>query len=171
MLWFFKGCFVGDQGLSAVGKFCKHLEELNLRFCEGLTDVGVIDLVLGCAKSLKSIGVAASAKVTDLSLEAVGSHCKVLEVLFLDSECIHDKGVVAVVKGCRRLKSLKLQCVNVTDAAFSVVGDFCVSLEMLALYSFQQFTDKLVQSSLLFGIIISMICLYVFFLNLLFPGA
>ena len=149
MLWFFKGCFVGDQGLSAVGKFCNHLEELNLRFCEDLTDVGVIDLVLGCAKSLKSIGVAASAKVTDLSLEAVGSHCKLLEVLFLDSECIHDKGVVAVVKGCRRLRSLKLQCVNVTDAAFSVVGDFCVSLEILALYSFQQFTDKLVQSLLL----------------------
>ncbi|KAG2263326.1 hypothetical protein Bca52824_070405 [Brassica carinata] len=136
-----QGCFVGDQGLAAVGEFCKQLEELNLRFCEGLTDVGVIELVIGCAKSLKSIGVAASAKVTDLSLEAVGSHCKLLEVLFLDSECIHDKGVVAVVKGCRRLKSLKLQCVNVTDAAFSVVGEFCVSLERLALYSFQQFTD------------------------------
>ncbi|CAH8343230.1 unnamed protein product [Eruca vesicaria subsp. sativa] len=33
-------CSVGDQGLSAVGKFCKQLEE---RFCV-LTDVGVIDL-------------------------------------------------------------------------------------------------------------------------------
>ncbi|KAJ0229859.1 Leucine-rich repeat-containing protein [Hirschfeldia incana] len=135
------GCFVGDQGLAALGKFCKQLEELNLQFCKGLTDVGVIELVLCCANSLKSFCVASLAKVTDSSLKAIASHCKLLEVLFLDSECIHDKGVVAVVKGFKRLKSLKLQCVNVTDATFSAVVDFCVSLERLALYSFQQFTD------------------------------
>lgn len=93
---------------------------------------------------MKSIGVAASAKITDLSMEAVGSHCKLLEVLFLDSEYIHDKGVMAVAQGCSRLKNLKLQCVNVTDKAFSTVGELCTSLEQLALYSFQQFTDKLV---------------------------
>lgn len=139
-----QGCYVGDQGLAAVGKFCKQLEELNLRFCEGLTDVGVIDLVVGCSKSLKSIGVAASAKITDLSLEAVGSHCKLLEVLYLDSEYIHDKGLIAVAQGCHRLKNLKLQCVSVTDVAFAAVGELCTSLERLALYSFQHFTDKLV---------------------------
>lgn len=115
-----------------------------MRFCEGLTDVGVIDLVVGCSKSLKSIGVAASAKITDLSLEAVGSHCKLLEVLYLDSEYIHDKGLIAVAQGCHRLKNLKLQCVSVTDVAFAAVGELCTSLERLALYSFQHFTDKLV---------------------------
>lgn len=115
-----------------------------MRFCEGLTDAGVIDLVIGCAKSLKSIGVAASAKISDLSLEAVGSHCKFLEILSLDSEYVHDKGVIAVAQGCKRLRNLKLQCVNVTDEAFTAVGELCPLLEGLALYSFQQFTDKLV---------------------------
>lgn len=77
-------------------------------------------------------------------MEAVGSHCKSLEMLFLDSELIHDKGVIAVAQGCSRLRNLKLQCVSVTDEAFSVVGELCSSLERLALYSFQQFTDKFV---------------------------
>ena len=141
---FFKGCYVGDQGLVAVGQSCKQLEELNLRFCEGLTDMGVVELAIGCGKSLKSIGIAACAKITDVTLEAVGMHCKSLEDLSLDSEFMHNKGVLAVAKGCPSLKVLKLQCINVTDEALKAVGTSCLSLELLALYSFQRFTDKLV---------------------------
>lgn len=139
---FCKGCYVGDQGLAAVGKVCNQLEDLNLRFCEGLTDTGLVDLAHGCGKSLKSLGIAACVKITDVSLEAVGSHCKSLETLSLDSEFIHNKGVHAVAQGCPLLRALKLQCINVTDEALVAVGNRCLSLELLALYSFQQFTDK-----------------------------
>lgn len=142
MLYSFKGCYVGDQGLSAVGDCCKQLEDLNLRFCEGLTDTGVVDLAHGCGKTLKSLGVAACAKITDVSLEAVGSHCRSLETLSLDSDLIQDKGVVAIAKGCQALKVLKLQCVKVTDLTLETVGMFSKSLELLALYSFQRFTDR-----------------------------
>ncbi|GMP56673.1 hypothetical protein CsSME_00021076 [Camellia sinensis var. sinensis] len=138
------GCYVGDQGAAAVGKCCRQLEDLNLRFCEGLTDTGLIVLAIGCGKTLKSVGVAACAKLTDVSLEAIGSHCRSLEKLSLDSEFINNKGILAVAKGCRLLKVLKLQCINVTDEALQAVGIFCLSLELLALYSFQRFTDKLV---------------------------
>lgn len=137
-----KGCYVGDQGLGAVGECCKKLEDLNLRFCEGLTDTGLVELAIGCGSTLKSIGVAACAKITDISLEAVGSHCKCLESMALDSEFINNKGVLAVAKGCLQLKVLKLQCINVTDEALQAVGLFCLSLELLSLYSFQRFTDK-----------------------------
>ncbi|GMP56671.1 hypothetical protein CsSME_00021076 [Camellia sinensis var. sinensis] len=136
------GCYVGDQGAAAVGKCCRQLEDLNLRFCEGLTDTGLIVLAIGCGKTLKSVGVAACAKLTDVSLEAIGSHCRSLEKLSLDSEFINNKGILAVAKGCRLLKVLKLQCINVTDEALQAVGIFCLSLELLALYSFQRFTDK-----------------------------
>lgn len=141
---FFKGCYVGDQGLAAVGQSCKELGDLNLRFCEGLTDAGVVELALGCGKSLKALGIAACAKITDVSLEAVGLHCKSLESLSLDSEFMHNKGVLAVAQGCLSLKVLKLQCINVTDDALKAVGTSCSSLELLALNSFQRFTDKLV---------------------------
>ena len=74
----------------------------------------------------------------------MGSHCKSLETLSLDSEFIHNKGILAIAQGCPLLKVLKLQCVNVTDEALMVVGVSCLSLEMLALHSFQQFTNKLI---------------------------
>lgn len=77
----------------------------------------------------------------------------------MDSEYIHDKGLIAVAQGCNHLKNLKLQCVGVTDKAFAAVGDLCTSLERLALYSFQNFTDKLVILFLLsaFGFLMSTI--------------
>ncbi|GKU85623.1 hypothetical protein SLEP1_g262 [Rubroshorea leprosula] len=144
-----QGCYIGDQGLAAVGKCCQQLQDLNLRFCEGLSDRGLIDLAIGCGESLKSLGVAACAKITDISLEAVGSNCKFLETLSLDSEYIHNKGVMAVAQGCNLLKVLKIQCSNVTDDTLTAVATSCLSLELLALYSFQQFTDKLVTCTLL----------------------
>lgn len=115
---------------------------MNLRFCEGLTDSGLVDLAVGVGKSLKSLGVAACAKITDISMEAVGSNCCSLETLSLDSEFIHNKGLLAVAQGCPALKVLKLQCINITDDALKAVGTSCLSLELLALYSFQRFTDK-----------------------------
>ncbi|KAK4477981.1 hypothetical protein RD792_017246 [Penstemon davidsonii] len=136
------GCYIGDEGLAAVGEYCNRLEDLNLRFCEGLTDIGLVQLALGCGRTLKSLGLAACVKVTDVSLEAVGSHCRSLETLSLDSDVINNKGMLAVAKGCRLLKVLKLQCVNITDEALEAVGLFCLSLELLALYSFQKFTDR-----------------------------
>lgn len=141
-LFFFKGCYIGDEGLAAVGECCNFLQDLTLRFCEGLTDKGLVQLALGCGRTLKSLGVAACAKITDVSLEAVGSHCKSLESLSLDSEIIHNKGLLAVAKRCSMLKALKLQCLNITDEALQAVGIFCSSLEVLALYSFQKFTDR-----------------------------
>lgn len=120
---------------------------MSLRFCEGLTDAGMVELVFGCGKSLKSLAVAACAKIGDLSMEAVGSQCRFLETLSLDSEFIQDKGMLAVARGCKFLKVLKLQCVNVTDEVLKAVGASCSSLEQLTLNSFQKFTDVLVTYS------------------------
>ena len=120
---------------------------MNLRFCEGLTDTGLVELALGVGKSLKSLGVAACTKITDISMEAVGSHCRSLENLSLESETIHNKGLLAVSQGCPALKVLKLHCFDVTDDALKAVGTNCLLLELLALYSFQRFTDKCVSRS------------------------
>lgn len=141
---FLKGCYVGDQGLAAVGQSCKQLEDLNLRFCEGLTDVCLVELALGVGKSLKSLGIAACAKITDTAMEAVGSHCKSLEHLSLDAEFIHNKGMVALAQGCPALTSMKLQRINVTDEALTAVGTSCPWLEVLSLCSLQRVTDKFV---------------------------
>ncbi|KAL2506733.1 F-box/LRR-repeat protein 4 [Abeliophyllum distichum] len=124
-----QACHVGDKGLAAVGKYCTQLEDLNLWSCKGLTDTGLILLVIGCGRTLKSLGLAACAKITDASLAAIQS-------LSTTKACL------AVAKGCPQLKSLRLQCRNLTDEALQAVGKFCQFLELLALYSFQNFTDK-----------------------------
>ena len=142
---------MGDQGLAVVGECCKELQELNLRFCEGLTDKGLVELAISRGKSLKVLGIAACAKISDISLEAVGSHCRSLETLSLDSEFIHNKGLFAVAEGCRLLKVLKLQCINVTDEALEAIGTCCLLLELLALYSFQRFTDRSINFCGFFG--------------------
>ncbi|URD76169.1 LRR [Musa troglodytarum] len=137
-----QGCYVGDKGLIALGQNCKQLEDLNLRFCEGLTDTGVVGFAQSSGSSLKSLGIAACAWISDVSLQAVASHCKFLENLSLDSELMRNTGVVSVAQGCRSLKALKLQCVNISDESLQAVGSYCSSLEQLALYSFQRFTDS-----------------------------
>ncbi|KAK4482906.1 hypothetical protein RD792_010079 [Penstemon davidsonii] len=137
-----QGCFFGDEGLAAVGESCNRLEDLNMRFCEGLTDMGLVQLAHGRRQTLKSLGVGACANISDVSLEAVGSHCKSLDTLSLDSDVINNKGLVSVAKGCPLLKVLKLQCVNITDEALQAVGRFCLSLELLSLHSFQKFSDR-----------------------------
>ncbi|KAL2530437.1 Uncharacterized protein Fot_23038 [Forsythia ovata] len=128
--------------LAAVGKYCTQLEDLNLWSCKGLTDTGLILLAIGCGRTLKSLGIAACVKITDASLAAVGLYRKSLEKLLVDSEFIHNKGLLSVAKGCPQLKSLRLQCRNLTDEALLAVGKFCQFLELLALYSFQNLTDK-----------------------------
>lgn len=145
-----QGCYVGDKGLAAIGECCKQLDTLKLRFCEGLTDAGLVELALGVGKSLKSFSVAACAKITDRSLEAVGSSCESLETLSVDSEFIHDKGLLAVVNGCKCLRVLKLQYLKITDEALKAVGNFCLSLEQLALTNIQDLTDLSVNDSLNF---------------------
>ncbi|KAL2529871.1 F-box/LRR-repeat protein 4 [Forsythia ovata] len=135
-------CCVEDKGLAAIGEYCTRLEDLNLRRCKNLTDTGLVQLAFGCGRTLKSLGLAACRSLTDVSLEAVGFHCGSLESLSLDSEFIHNKGLISVANGCRLLKSLKLQCGNIEDEAMQAVGNFCLLLELLALYSCGKLTDK-----------------------------
>ncbi|THU62775.1 hypothetical protein C4D60_Mb01t08690 [Musa balbisiana] len=118
------GCYVGDKGLIALGQNCKQLEDLNLRFCEGLTDTGLVGFAQSHGSSLKSLGIAACAWISDVSLQAVASHCKFLENLSLDSELMRNTGVISVAQGCRSLKALKLQCVNISDESLQAVGWF-----------------------------------------------
>ncbi|KAJ7531412.1 hypothetical protein O6H91_14G042700 [Diphasiastrum complanatum] len=136
-----QGCFVGDQGLQAVGALCKNLEDVTLRFCAGITDVGVVFLATCLGQSLKAFGIAACARVTDIALEAIGVNCSYLERLALDSESFKDAGVHAIAKGCALLRFLQLQCVNVTAEALQAVESCCPYLETLALFSFQKFCN------------------------------
>ncbi|KAL2494314.1 pentatricopeptide repeat-containing protein [Forsythia ovata] len=136
------GCYVGDNGLAAVGRYFTRFEDLNMQFCEGLTDVGLDRLALGCGRTLKSLEVAASAKITDVSLEAVGSYCRSLETLSLESEFICNKGLLAVAKGCPLLISLELPCSKMTNEALQAITTFCPVLQFFSFCGSNYFTDN-----------------------------
>lgn len=113
-----------------------------MRFVEGTTDEGLIGLVKSCGQSLVSLAVATCAWLTDASLHAVGSHCPDLEFLSVDSDRVQNEGVISIAKGCRRLKSLRLQCIDAGDEALDAIGSFCLLLENLSLNNFLRFTDR-----------------------------
>ncbi|KAL2552291.1 putative leucine-rich repeat domain [Forsythia ovata] len=96
-------CLIGSEGCK--GGKCRENDLL-----PSFTDVGLDWLALGCGRTLKSLEVVASAKITYVSLEAVGSYCRSLETLSLESEFICNKGLLSVAKGCPLLISLELLC-------------------------------------------------------------
>ncbi|KAK9903108.1 hypothetical protein M0R45_001248 [Rubus argutus] len=121
---------LSDAGMAALGEGFPKLEKLSLIWCSNVSTVGLISLADKC-RFLKSL---------DLQW---GRTCKSLESLSLDAESIHNKGCACC--GPRMfpaLKVLKLQCINVTDEVLIAVGNCCSSMEFLALYTFQKFTDK-----------------------------
>ncbi|CAM0874044.1 unnamed protein product [Alopecurus aequalis] len=141
-----QACYIGDPGLIAIGKGCKLLNNLNLRYVEGPTDEGLIGLIKSCGQSVVSLGVGNCAWVTDASLHAVGSHCPNLETLSLEVEHVKNEGVISVAKGCRLLKTLKLQCIGTGDEALEAIGSCCSLLESLSLNNFERFTDRSLSS-------------------------
>jgi F-box/leucine-rich repeat protein 2/20 len=146
-----QGCFIGGSGLIAIREGCKLLRKLNLRFVEvttdegliglvkncgqslvSLADEGLIGLVKNCGQSLVSLAVANCQWLTDASLHAVGSHCPNLEILSMESDLAQSVGIISIAKGCRLLKTLKLQCLGAGDDALDAVGSFCLLLEILS---------------------------------------
>ncbi|KAG9136146.1 hypothetical protein Leryth_003769 [Lithospermum erythrorhizon] len=82
-----QGCHIGDSGVAAVMENCKHLEELNFRFCDGLTDTGLVELANGCGQSLKSLGVSLLKHYRCFSRS---SQLQPLQTPPLDPQFIHD---------------------------------------------------------------------------------
>ncbi|XP_022856667.1 F-box/LRR-repeat protein 4-like, partial [Olea europaea var. sylvestris] len=134
------GCRVEDEALAVIGKYCSRLEDINLWDCLGFTETGLVQLAVGCGRTLKSLDVASYESLPDVALEAVGFQCPSLETLSLFSRFIRNKGLISVAIGCHLLKSLKVYCENVTDEALQAVGSFCLLLESLSLYQCYKLT-------------------------------
>ncbi|XP_076891224.1 F-box protein SKP2A-like [Bidens hawaiensis] len=81
-----------DKALKAIGYNCRQLESINLGWCEGVGDVGVMSLAYGCP-NLHAIDLCGCVFITDES-------------------------VIALANNCLHLRSLGLYyCQNITDRA------------------------------------------------------
>eukprot|EP00927_Polykrikos_kofoidii_P017998 TRINITY_DN18265_c0_g1_i1.p1 TRINITY_DN18265_c0_g1~~TRINITY_DN18265_c0_g1_i1.p1 ORF type:complete len:784 (+),score=109.01 TRINITY_DN18265_c0_g1_i1:205-2556(+) len=103
------------------------LEVLDLSFCDKITDAP-FQARFSC--SLRELHIANTA-VTDLAVERLAAYAPMLEVF--DAGWVMkltDRGVLALVKACNRLRTLCICNTQVTDVSFKAIS-MCPTLECL----------------------------------------
>uniref|UniRef100_A0A915MWZ6 F-box domain-containing protein n=1 Tax=Meloidogyne javanica TaxID=6303 RepID=A0A915MWZ6_MELJA len=159
-----KGCEnVQDNAMS---EGCKRLEELNISWCEQITDLGLFYIAKNCNNlktlfckglenitsncfanlemaELRRLSLHSCPNVLDETINDIARHCPRLEFLSL-SNCkeITDLSLVAISQGCPRLKDIELAgCINLTDAGFIQLSKNCHELERMDLEECLLITD------------------------------
>ena len=133
-----KGCVeLTDVGLWSIGRYCTKLERLDLSYVNQFTHVGLRSMCLQC-RVLKDLDFSFCPQFNDLCLRSVAAHCKNLERLTLrDAKHITDRGLAEVAQGCTRLQYLDLHgCCRLSeygDAALKRFAKFCRNLYYLDL--------------------------------------
>lgn len=110
--FFFSSCTgIGDDGLAALSSGCKKLKQLNLSYCNEVTDRGL--------QYLSQVE-----ELSDLELRGLVN--------------ITDKGLTALAAGCKRLSALDLKhCENINDSGFWSLAYYSRSLLQVSFYLFQ----------------------------------
>lgn len=109
--FFFSSCTgIGDDGLAALSSGCKKLKQLNLSYCNEVTDRGL--------QYLSQVE-----ELSDLELRGLVN--------------ITDKGLTALAAGCKRLSALDLKhCENINDSGFWSLAYYSRSLLQVCFLSF-----------------------------------
>jgi len=132
---------ITDLGLLLLSsRLGPRLTELHLAYCAALTDKGIEDLAKHCP-NLTNLNLYGINNVTDRSLAAL-RHCGKLEVLDL-SMCrrVTDQGMLALLKGGSKLRSLNLyDCVLLTAHSLNTLADLCPDLRYLGAYGLDELT-------------------------------
>lgn len=122
---------VGDLTLVTLGKECAHLHNLNIRFCQGISDQGLVGLCEqpGKLSRLKVVDVRQCKGLTDRALVAL-SNCPLLEYLNIEGLYkVTDNGVLALALKCRKLKLLDISwCCEVTLLSLEELVKECFPL-------------------------------------------
>ncbi|KAI4301744.1 hypothetical protein L6164_034991 [Bauhinia variegata] len=163
------GCtLVDDVGLRLLDKGCPQLKAIDVSRCDCISSSGLTSLIRGhsglvqidagyclselsaplveCLKNLKNLSMIRidGVRVSDLTLQTIGTNCKSLVELGL-SKCVGvtNKGIMQLVPGCGNLKILNLTCCHfITDAAIYAIASSCPKLVCLKLESCDMVTEK-----------------------------
>ncbi|XP_010269606.1 PREDICTED: F-box/LRR-repeat protein 3 [Nelumbo nucifera] len=136
------GARVDDFSLGTIGANCKHLVEVGLSKCAGVTDGGIAELVVGHA-NLKVLDLTCCHLITDASLSAISAYCTKLVCLKLEScDLITQKGLEQLGSSCSLLEELDLtDCSGVTDMGLKCLST-CSELLYLKLGLCVNISDK-----------------------------
>jgi len=121
---------ITDAGLKNLSQ-CNRLREIDLSFCDQVTDQGVEALALNCP-NLTSV-ILHSTSISDRALICLGKMSSRLEELSV-SYCkdISDHGINAIARNCKNLMHLHAaRCSNLTDLAIDALARFNPKLRTL----------------------------------------
>jgi hypothetical protein len=150
------GCFsLTDSTLVAIGQHCPNLWQLHMDDTRLMTQAGLTAIATGCPL-LRELSVSNCCGVGP-AMEAVARHCPRLRYFIANragvparavlalAECcplledvnlshcrdVGDKEITALVRGCRHLKSLRIEGTAVTLQGVRAVRDHCEALSRI----------------------------------------
>eukprot|EP01036_Dinobryon_divergens_P031735 gene31735-41190_t len=128
----------------SIAEGCKNLVSINIGWCQGITDQGLICLVSSSNSLLLELDIGGCSNLSDLSLEKIAEHCPLLHRLNISyNSNFTDSGLAFFSK--YRLHNLSFihlgKCSLLTEEGFAIFAEACPSLQELDLYSCDKITD------------------------------
>uniref|UniRef100_A0A2P2IT30 F-box/LRR-repeat protein 15-like leucin rich repeat domain-containing protein n=1 Tax=Rhizophora mucronata TaxID=61149 RepID=A0A2P2IT30_RHIMU len=110
------GARVPDVVFHIFSRNCKSLTEIGFSKCIGVTNIGILQLVFGCA-NLRVLNLTCCHSITDIAISAVAESCRSLVCLKLEAcNLITEKSLEQLGKFCSLLEELDLtDCCGVSD--------------------------------------------------------
>lgn len=100
-------CDILDDALVELGK-SKSLKQLDIKFCELITDEGIDSLVKGCGSNLERLDIWHCTNLTDASLSSISDYCPNLQKITFGKshEDMTSAGALHLVQSCQKLNSI-----------------------------------------------------------------
>lgn len=132
---------VTDSGLKFLSKMPK-LEELNLRACDNISDIGMAGLAEDGGCGISSLDVSFCEKIGDQALQHISQGLYRLKSLSLSSCQISDEGLEKLTK-MHHLEVLNIgQCSKISDKGLEMLANELVNLQSIDLYGCTKITSK-----------------------------
>lgn len=132
---------VTDSGLKFLSKMPK-LDELNLRACDNISDIGMAGLAEDGSCGIASLDVSFCEKIGDQALLHVSNGLYNLKSLSLSSCQVSDEGLEKLAK-MHDLEILNIgQCSKITDKGLQCLANELVNLQSIDLYGCTKITSK-----------------------------
>ncbi|KAG5681204.1 hypothetical protein PVAND_010661 [Polypedilum vanderplanki] len=118
------------------------LEELNLRACDNISDIGMAGLAEEGGCSIRSLDVSFCEKIGDQALQHLSQGLFHLKSLSLSSCQISDEGLEKLGK-MHELEVLNVgQCSKITDKGLETLANELANLQSIDLYGCTKITSK-----------------------------
>eukprot|EP01038_Epipyxis_sp_PR26KG_P015948 gene15948-21641_t len=126
---------ITDAGLVMVGMNCPSIKSLNVSYCRRVTDEGICSIATGCPL-LESIQMISCEKVTDHAISTIAHHCPHLTLLDISScELITDTSLCDIATHCHNLQSLSIRyfCDGISNDSICAIAQNCHDLKQLSI--------------------------------------